>query len=605
MSQAIDLAAVSRFAARALSAEPGLAAELAAPAPFTRAAMERALAGAAGEGERAFRRRLRRLRTRVFLRVMARDLVAQAPLEEVCATMSDLAEAVLQASLGWLGAAELIVVGMGKLGGRELNVSSDVDLVFVHPTSEGAARLEAAARRLIRLLDDTTEDGFVFRVDMRLRPYGNAGPLVASYDFLESYFITQGREWERYAWIKARALTGIQHDELAQIVRPFVFRKYLDYATLDAMRALHAEVRRDVERRELANHIKLGPGGIREIEFVAQALQLARGGRDAALTVRPTLEVLAELARKRHLPASAATELAAAYRFLRRTEHCLQYLDDAQRHDLPEDAPDQARIADMMRFADWPAFAAALARQRATVVEHFGAVFGESAAEASAVWPAHARLDALRASQRYAALPADSRRRLDRVVPALARAAQATPNAEATLVRGIALLEAIASRAAYLALLAEHPDALERVARIISASSWAADFITRHPLLLDELLDDRLLYEPPDASAFATAARKRLAEAAGDVERRMNLLREMHQAQVLRLLAQDLAGLLTVERLADPLSAPADCVLELVIECAWAALARRHRADAPRFAVIAYGKLGGKELGYASDLDII
>ncbi|HET7365814.1 MAG TPA: bifunctional [glutamate--ammonia ligase]-adenylyl-L-tyrosine phosphorylase/[glutamate--ammonia-ligase] adenylyltransferase [Burkholderiales bacterium] len=605
MSQATDLASVSRFAARALHARPELASELAAPLPFTRAEISQALAGTAGEGEAVFARRLRRLRTRVFLRVMARDLLAQAPLEEVCGAMSDLAELSFATILEWLGAPELVVVGMGKLGGRELNVSSDVDLVFLHPASEAAARLEAPARRLIRLLDDATEDGFVFRVDMRLRPYGNAGPLVASYDFLESYFVTQGREWERYAWIKARALTGARHDELAAIVRPFVFRKYLDYATLDAMRALHAEVRRDVERRELAGHVKLGPGGIREIEFVAQALQLVRGGRDAALTVRPTLEVLAELAARRHLPASAAAELAAAYRFLRRTEHCLQYLDDAQRHDLPEDALDQQRVARMMRFADWTAFAAELARHRTSVSEHFGAIFAERAADAGAPWPEHPRLAALRASQRYAALPGDSRRRLDRVVPALARAAQATPDPEATLARGIALLEAIASRAAYLALLAEHPDALERVARIIGASSWAAEFITRHPLLLDELLDDRLLHEPPDAGVFAAAARRRLAEAAADTERRMNLLREMHQAQVFRLLAQDLAGLLTVERLADHLSALADRVLELVIECAWAELARRHRTDAPRFAVIAYGKLGGKELGYASDLDII
>ena len=605
MSQLTDLETVSRFAARVLHTQPELARELAAPQPFTRTDIEQALAGSASDAEAAFRRRLRRLRTRVFLRVMARDLIAQAPLEEICATMSDLAEVSLAAALEWLGAPELVVVGMGKLGGRELNVSSDVDLVFLHPASEAAARLAAPARRLIRLLDDTTEDGFVFRVDMRLRPYGNAGPLVASYDFLETYFVSQGREWERYAWIKARALTGGSHDQLDGIVRPFVFRKYLDYATLDAMRGLHAEVRRDVERRELADNVKLGPGGIREVEFVAQALQLVRGGRDAALTVRPTLAVLAELAHKRHLPASAATELAAAYRFLRRTEHCLQYLDDAQRHDLPEDAKDRQRIARMAGFADWSAFAAELARHRAAVTEHFGAVFAERLAPSGAAWPSHPRLDALRASQRYAALPADSRRRLDRVVPALARAAQATPDPEATLVRGIALVEAIASRAAYLALLAEHPDALERVARIISASSWAAEFITRHPLLLDELLDDRLLYEPPDAAAFAALARRRLAEAAGDAERRMNILRELHQAQVFRLLAQDLAGLLTVERLADHLSALADRVLELVIDCAWRELGRRHRADAPRFAVIAYGKLGGKELGYASDLDII
>src|SRR5919108_5996772 len=212
MSRPIDLATLSRFAARALSAQPELGSALAAPAPFARAEMSEALAGAANEGEAAFRRRLRRLRTRVFLRVMARDLAAQAPLEEICGTMSDLAETVFEAALAWLGARELVIVGMGKLGGGELNVSSDVDLVFLHPNGEGAARLETPARRLIRLLDDVTEDGFVFRVDMRLRPYGSAGPLVSSYDALESYFVTQGREWERYAWIKARALTGSQHE---------------------------------------------------------------------------------------------------------------------------------------------------------------------------------------------------------------------------------------------------------------------------------------------------------------------------------------------------------------------------------------------------------
>src|SRR5947209_8141160 len=605
MSQTIDLASLSRYVARVLAARPQLGAELREPEPIGAAEMAAALAGAAGEDETTFKRRLRRLRERVLLRVMARDLVARAPLEEVCETMTGLAEATIGAALEWLGIGELVVVGMGKLGGRELNVSSDVDLVFLHPDAEGAERLAAPARRLVRLLDDTTEDGFVFRVDMRLRPYGNAGPLVGSFDFLENYFVTQGREWERYAWIKARALSGAAHGALAQVVRPFVFRKYLDYATLDAMRALHAEVRRDVERRELAGNVKLGPGGIREVEFVAQALQLVRGGRDSALTVRPTLAVLAELARKRHLPERASAELADAYRFLRRVEHALQYLDDAQLHDLPEDAEDRSRVARMMGFGDWSAFAAELARHRAAVSEHFGNIFAERAPEEAAPWPQHPRLATLRASQRYAALPDDSRRRLDRVIPALARAAARTGDPEATLVRGIALVEAIASRAAYLALLAEHPEALDRVARIIGASSWAAEFITRHPLLLDELLDDRLLYEPPDPVAFAGLARARLAEAANDTERRMNVVRELHQAQVFRLLAQDLAGLLSVERLADHLSALADQVLALVIECAWADTPRRHRSDAPAFAVIGYGKLGGKELGYASDLDII
>ncbi|HEX9434882.1 MAG TPA: bifunctional [glutamate--ammonia ligase]-adenylyl-L-tyrosine phosphorylase/[glutamate--ammonia-ligase] adenylyltransferase [Burkholderiales bacterium] len=607
MSQAIDLASLSRFAARVLAARPELAAELARPVPFARAEMAQALEGAKGDDEAGFKRRLRRLRERVLLRVMARDLIARASLEEVCATMSDLAEATIGAALDWLGAAELVVVGMGKLGGRELNVSSDIDLVFLHPAAEGAHRFEGPARRLMRLLAETTEDGFVFRVDLRLRPYGESGPLVCSFDFLESYFVEQGREWERYAWIKARAVAGEMsgggHAELAGIVRSFVYRKYIDFAMLDAMRRLHAEVRRDVERRELADHVKLGPGGIREIEFVVQALQLVRGGRDSALTARPTLAVLDLLAQRNQLPPAAAAELGQAYVFLRRVEHCLQYLDDAQRHDLPEDAEDRARVARMMGFASWQAFSTELAGHRARVSAHFGNTFAERGNDDE--WPQHPRLEALRASQRYAALPDASRRRLDRVVPALAKAAAATPDPEATLARGIALLEAIASRAAYLALLGEHPDALERVARIIGASSWAAEFITRHPLLLDELLDDRLLYAPAELAGFAAALRERLAEAAGDTERRMNLLREAHQAQVFRFLAQDLAGRLTVEGLADHLSALADLILELTIECAWADLPRKHRAGAPQFAVIAYGKLGGKELGYASDLDII
>ncbi len=567
--------------------------------------MAAALAGRAEDDEAALKRRLRELRNRVVLRVMARDLAGRASLDEVCTTMSTLAEAEIAAALRWLGAESLVVVAMGKLGGRELNVSSDIDLVLLHPDPAEAERLERPARRLVRLLADPTEDGLAFRVDLRLRPYGDSGPLVCGFDFLETYLVAHGREWERYAWIKARPLTGEADAALAAIVQPFVFRKYLDYATLSAMRGLHAEVRRDVERRERADDVKLGPGGIREIEFIAQALQLIRGGREPELRARPTLQVLEVLARKKLLPENAGRELADAYVFLRRVEHCLQYLDDAQRHELPRDDEDRARVARMMRCADWNEFAAQLATHRTAVTAHFESVFAERGAEAPEPWPEHPRLAALRASQRYAMLPADSRARLDRVVPALGRAAAKTPDPSATLARGVDLIEAIASRAAYLALLAEHPEALERVARILAASSWAAEFIARHPLLLDELLDERLLSAPPDLEAVGRTLRAQLAAHRGDPERRLNILREVHQAQVFRLLAQDLAGRLTVERLADHLSALADLTLEVTLECAWEELPRRHRSDAPRFAVIAYGKLGGKELGYASDLDII
>jgi glutamate-ammonia-ligase adenylyltransferase len=603
----------SRAAQALLAAHPEWSAELSSSTPFTRAEMTRALAGAEADDEAALKRRLRHLRSRVLLRTMARDLSGAATLEEVCAAMSDLAELSIAAGLAHLKSEELVVVGMGKLGGRELNVSSDVDLVFLYQgTPDDGPRFDRAGRRLIQILSERTEDGFVFRVDMRLRPYGSSGPLASSFDALDQYFVTQGREWERYAWIKARAIPGTgttrlggnRDAELAKTVRPFVYRKYLDYATLGAMRALHAEVRRDVARRELAGDVKLGPGGIREVEFVAQALQLIRGGRDAELTVRPTLKVLALLAGKGLLPEAAALELSDAYVFLRNVEHRLQYLDDAQRHDLPESAEDRGRLARMMAFDDWASFENKLGQHRRAVTRHFEAVFAERE-QKSEPWPEHPRLAALRASQRYARLPDTSRGRLDALIPALARAAQATPDPEATLARGVDLVEAIASRAAYLALLAESPQALERVARIIGASSWAAEFVTRHPLLLDELLDDRILYAPFHLPSFAHSLAKQLDDAPGDTERQMNILREAHQAQVFRLLAQDLAGLLTVERLADHLSALADVVLEETIRRAWRDLRARHREDAPRFAVIGYGKLGGKELGYASDLDII
>jgi glutamate-ammonia-ligase adenylyltransferase len=603
-TQEIEL---SRHAQRVLAAHPEWRGELADPAPFPRAEMESTLQGARKD-EAALKRALRELRNRVLLRVLARDLSGRADLAEVCGTMSDLAEAAIDASLACLGCPELAVVGMGKLGGRELNVSSDIDLVFVHPGElDDEPRYEALARRLVRLLADVDEHGFVFRVDMRLRPYGDSGPLACSLAFLEQYLVAQGREWERYAWLKARLLSGNAdfRQQIVDTVRPFVFRKYLDYGTLEAMRGLHAEVRRDVARRELAEHVKLGPGGIREVEFVVQALQLVRGGREPDLQARATLDALDLLFRKNIVSEKAHGELKSAYVFLRNVEHRLQYLDDAQRHDLPEDDEDRRRVAAMMREPSWAAFHARLQAVRAAVTAHFDDLFARKRGAAGEAWPDHPRAAALRASQRYAALPAPSKTRLDALLPALHRAAQATPDPEAAFVRGLDLVEAIAGRAAYLALLAERPEALERVTRMVGASSWAAEYVTRHPLLLDELLDDRVLYAPPDWESFAKNLKKDLESARDDLERRMNLLREAHHAQVFRLLAQDLAGVLTVERLADHLSALADLVLEAALGEAWRELARRQRDGPPAFAVIAYGKLGGKELGYASDLDLI
>jgi glutamate-ammonia-ligase adenylyltransferase len=651
----------SRFAARLVAARPALAAEIeqAAGGTWQAAAMHEFLAARDTGDDVRLAASLRELRARVWLRVAARDLAGIAALGEVVGTMSDLAEVALAAAHRHhrarleaehgapAGAGDLLVVGMGKLGGRELNVSSDIDLVFVHPEEGETAGPRALSnqeffvrlgQRIIRTLADVTSDGFVFRVDMRLRPWGDSGALASSCDALEQYFVAHGREWERYAWIKARVVAGgdaRMADGLGRIVRPFVYRKYLDYGSIDAVRHLHAQIRAEVARRELADDVKLGPGGIREIEFIAQAFQLIRGGRDADLRLRPTLAVLETLAGKRLLARAAAEELAAAYVFLRRLEHRLQYIEDQQTHKLPSAEADRAIVARSMGYADWPAFAAALAVERATVTRHFEDVFAATAGEpnpAAPVWlgtlegdaalgdleakgyvearATLARLRALRTSSRYLQLPAASRDRLDQLVPRLidacakqgAREGRTTP--DAALGRCLNFVEAISRRAAYLALLVESPDALAKVAEILASSSWAAEYLTRHPILLDELLDARVLAEPPDWSAFTTQLRREMAAHDGDVERQMDVMREIHHAHVFRLLTQDLAGLLTVERVGDDLSLAADIVLQVTIETCWRLVRGRH-TETPRFAVIGYGKLGGKELGYASDVDIV
>ena len=646
---------LSRFLARLLDSRPqaGEALRAGLRQPFGEKAMRDFLAAEAAD-EAALRPGLRGLRIAVMARLVARDLAGLADLAEVTETMTALADvavghaaAVLTAALAARHgmprsaegeAQELIVVGMGKLGGRELNVSSDIDLIFVYPedgeTDGDTARLSnfdfftRLGRQLIGALSEITGDGQVFRVDMRLRPNGDSGPLVASFDMLENYFVTQGREWERYAWIKARPMRGAHGDDLAALARPFVFRKYLDFGAINAMRELHAQIRREVARRDMADNIKLGPGGIREIEFIAQVFQLIRGGRDKALQIRPTLQVLALLAERGILAEPAVRELATAYRFLRNLEHRLQYLDDAQTHTLPGNPADQALVARGMGFGDYAALLEELDDHRANVSRHFEAVFadpnrdghdlavawqgcesGEAERELARLGYGDApggaqRLAGIRGGSRYQQMPAGIRERFDALVPRLIEAAAETPNPDATLARGLDLFDAISRRAAYLALLQQYPQALQKVARLAGASSWAASYLTRHPVLLDELLDARLLEAVPDWIAFRAQLADELDGHEPDTERQMDLLREAHHAQVFRLLAQDLGGLLSVEKLADHLSELADIMLGLAIRLVWRKLLKRHR-DAPRFAVIAYGKLGGKELGYASDLDII
>jgi glutamate-ammonia-ligase adenylyltransferase len=645
----------SRYARRLLEAEPQLAAEAAAPMPYDSAGMAALLAALPPDDENALRRALRRLRKRVMLRMIARDLSGACDLREVLATATALAEAAIRTAVKWLddalcaqygrprGAAsgtvqQLHVVGMGKLGGGELNVSSDIDLVFVYPEegeTDGAHPVSnheyftRLGRRLIAALAEVTEDGYVFRVDMRLRPYGDSGPLVASFDMLENYLITQGREWERYAWIKARALTGDRGAELAELTRPFIYRRHLDYSAFSSMRDLHRQIRQEVARRDLFDNIKLGPGGIREIEFVTQVFQLIRGGHDAALRRQATLEVLPLLAERNLLPADAVRELIDAYVFLRNLEHRLQYLDDQQTHVLPRDHGDREAIARSMNLAGYAALLDALERHRTHVSRHFNQIFSAAREEQHALsmlWQDAAdveqcvaqlaalgyrraadlqrRIAALRNGPRYRQMPAASQSRLDRLVPLAVEAAAQRAGPDATLERVLGLLDSVSRRESYLALLEEYPQALARLAEMMSASPWVAQYLTQHPILLDELLDTRTLYAAPDWPALTRQLRARLDDAAADIERQMDILRHFKHAQTIRLVAQDLAGTLPLETLSDHLSDLACVILEEVLRLTWNDLRTRHRA-APRFAVIGYGKLGGKELGYASDLDLV
>ena len=679
MNAPIDLAAAlaySRYATQVLAAHPDDRAwlERTVDAPFDPAAAAvpgTELPATADELACA----LRTLRRRTVLHTLARDLTGRADLAEVCMNMTTLAETALADAVALhhnaLAAVhgfprdehgveqQLVVIGMGKLGGGELNVSSDVDLVFAYPDegeSDGERPLsnqeffDRLGRRVIGALDDATADGFVFRVDMRLRPYGESGPLTVSFAALERYLVTQGRAWERYAWLKARALTGVRHDELLTLITPFVYRKYLDFDAYEGLRDIHRQIREQVRRRDYALDIKLGPGGIREIEFIVQALQIVRGGREPGLRVRGTQAALDAISARGLLPEAAVATLRAAYVFLRNVEHRLQYRDDRQTQNIPDTDVELAALAQACGYASASAFASALAVHRQAVSAQFDAAFGgddpargETPIDSglassrafdlptlSAIWRGDANVDAardalaqagfddpgglvadlarLRASGRYLALPALSQQRVDELVPrllrvaALERSGGASP--QTVFKRLFGLLEAISRRSAYLALLIEHPPVLPRLAQLMGASSWAADYLTRHPLLLDELLDARVLLSLPDWDGWKEELRRLMRDHEGDAERQLDVLRHFQHAQTFRLLAQDLAGLLTVERLADHLSMLADVIIEATLHAAWIEIGGTRDAP-PRFAVVGYGKLGGKELGYASDLDLV
>jgi glutamate-ammonia-ligase adenylyltransferase len=674
---------VSRFYQRWLSAAPDRAAKIDELAQLSLAQINldeylQKEAGANSATSLPLVRSMRRLRNLLVCTLIRRDLEGKANLAEVVETMTRFADFAIQRHMAEVHAEmvaahgepigrdsgqpqHMIVLAMGKQGGGELNVSSDIDLIFVYPEDGDTAADTSAGQRglsnheffirlgkkLIAALAEITEDGYTFRVDMALRPNGNSGPLAASMGMVENYLIVQGREWERYAWVKARAVTGRAEDiaALDGIVRPFCFRRYLDFGVIDAIRNMHAQIRAEVNRQERlhpdrSNNVKLGRGGIREIEFLAQVFQLIRGGRDAALRDRSTRTTLRIIAEKGLLSHAIVYQLLASYTFLRNLEHRLQYLDDAQTHTLPASEADRQTVAEMMGLPDAATLLAQLDAHRQFVAGQFDEMFSDKTESSEndielqssnecadpdnreamvARFTALGFEDAEAATQRLIgtwqaprlqSLPEASRNRLlgliNTALPLIVQAAQETRggNQLATLGRLLDFLEAIARRSAYLSLLTEYPHTLARVIRMVHASGWAALFLSQHPILLDELLDDRVRNAVFDPVALAADIDTQLAACPGDTERQMDILREIHHAQLFHLLAQDLAGDLTVEKLADHLSALADTIVAATIKAVWQTVATRHR-EVPLFTVIAYGKLGGKELGYVSDLDVI
>ena len=617
---------------------------------------------------------LRRFRQWQQVRIIWRDVLDLAPLQETTRDLSDMADACIDEAYQWLygqccaslgqplsrdGAPQhMVVLGMGKLGAVELNLSSDIDLIFAYPEAgeTGGGRRSLSnqeffirlGQKLIKALDAPTVDGFVFRVDMRLRPYGDSGALVFSFDALEQYYQSQGRDWERYAMIKARVVAGDQQAgaELLAMLRPFVYRRYLDFAAIDALRNLKQMIQREVQRKGLQDNVKLGSGGIREVEFIGQAFQLIHGGRDRSLQQRPILGVLQTLGANGYLPESAVQELAQAYCFLRDTEHALQAVDDRQTQMLPTEAQGQARIAWMLGFADWEAFRARLDAERACVAGHFAGVIADpdedeadlqspqadwvpvwdgtldepqgleqlqagGFADAPSAWR---RLQGLQGSPRLKSMQRAGRERLDIFMPRLLAMAAEQDNPDLALERVLPLVEAVARRSAYLVLLTENPGALRELLVLCAASPWIAEQIARYPVVLDELLNAGRLYRPPEANELADELRQHLLRIPeDDLEQQMETLRYFKRAHVLRIAASEIAGTLPLMKVSDYLTWVAEAILQQVLLLAWREMVARHgrpaRADGSRceldFIVVGYGKVGGIELGHGSDLDLV
>ena len=636
----------------------------AAGAANTDYASRAAAAPATAEAQRI----LREWRRREMLRIAWRDMAGRSTVAETLRALSDLADAAIRAAVGSAqlqlqavfgrpGAeSTLIVLGMGKLGGRELNFSSDIDLVFLFSgagQTDGPREIDneeyfnRLGRELIRLLDARTEDGIVFRVDMRLRPFGESGPLVVSLASLEGYLQEHGRDWERYAWIKARPIVGADAYASAtqEFVRPFVYRRYLDFGVIDSLRDMKALIAREVARHELDQHLKLGRGGIREIEFIVQSMQLVRGGSDRRLQNVSLLEVLPLLAGSKLMSAADVADLTEAYLVLRKAENAVQMIRDEQIHTLPESEIDRARVCVIMGAADWTSLNAGIESMRERVARQFEALLAGAPVEqsrdedAGADWLASdetkigeelerggfppagiaevaATLEAYRRSAPYRRLDEAGRRRLHLILGRVLKSAARRSNAAVVVQRTLRVLEAIGTRSSYLALLTEQPAALNRLIEVCSISGFLSRQVADFPLLLDELIDAKAFDELPSRQSFVlelAARTERLP--ADDPERQVEALRQFQKVAVFTVALADLTGRLPLMKVSDRLTDIAELIVQCCMDLAWQQMTdvygvpfcgeRETDLRPVRVGVAGYGKLGGLELGYASDLDLV
>jgi [glutamine synthetase] adenylyltransferase / [glutamine synthetase]-adenylyl-L-tyrosine phosphorylase len=680
-ARAQKVLSISDYVADALPREPhwftAALAEDRLSQPLPRATISQWLdeLSAGAESDEDWHKAVRVLRRRAMVQIIWRDLLRLAPTLETTRALSDLADECVVRSLEFLSRSlferhghpigkasgneqQMLVLGMGKLGAYELNLSSDIDLIFTYPESGETSGPKVITnqeffvklgQKLIQALDKHTADGFVFRTDMRLRPYGQSGPLVMNFASVEEYYQDQGRDWERYAMVKARIMNGEQSaeaKELLSILRPFTYRVYVDYSAFASLRSMKAMINAEVRRRGLEMNVKLGAGGIREVEFIVQAFQLIRGGQDKSLQTRELVKVLGILQAEGYLPAAACDELKQAYLFLRDSEHALQALNDEQTQLLPEDDSQRARVALALGFSDWDSYLNELEQHRSKVRHHFAQIVAsdddnEETDELQQVWTdlwlgeldeqqaaafleqhpcansteVQQQLSNFRDSRTVLKMQQIGRERLDALMPLLLQQLWQQPEPVTTLERIVPLLEAVVRRTAYLVLLKENPQALTQLVKLCGASSWVAEYITQTPLLLDELLTPANLYRLPERKELAEELHLRLLRVdPEDLEQQMEQLRQFVRAHKLRAAACEVMDALPLMKISDYLTWLAEVTLQTVMELSWSQMVAKYgyptntageAVSQPEFAVIGYGKVGGLELSYSSDLDLV